>query len=225
MITSTTSAECTNPSAFDEFNKLRHATAGFWTANRIWDRFLSPAQRRRLGDDVEKAHRSHGVPGMWQKIHGGSLIQAVVELAVALGLASKLDGEWILRELDVPTSVAERIQAAVRSGGLVLVEQDRQVYWRRAQVDVAWHRHASLWRFLWILCKESTQGRAIDWNNFDEDAEPAYPSKRKSALKAQRGFPADLHALIKPAGKGKLKLDLPPSQIQLFSEGGDVKLF
>ena len=70
-------------------------------ATVLWDKVLTPAERKRLGKSLPDAYAKHaGTIGMWCKLRGGRGAQAVVTLARSLNLLADLDAAWLLRELE-----------------------------------------------------------------------------------------------------------------------------
>ncbi len=70
-------------------------------ATVLWDKVLTPAERKRLGKSLQDAYAKHGgTIGMWCKLRGGRGAQAVVSLAHTLNLLTDMDVAWLLRELE-----------------------------------------------------------------------------------------------------------------------------
>ena len=73
----------------------------FATAERMWDRLLSPAERRKLGGDLAAAYHRLGTVGMWAKARQTSDEQAVLEGSVGVGHLSQANYEWLQREMGI----------------------------------------------------------------------------------------------------------------------------
>jgi hypothetical protein len=198
------------------FHRIRAAVSAAW----LWDRVLTEAERRRLGGNLEPAWREHGTAGMWRKLRGVSLPRAVVEVARELNLMDERTRVWLLRELgEAPDDPAEALEAAIASGDLVLVERPREAYWRGQLLGVDWERRPVMWDFFWQVCRQAKVGQAVDHTTFNA-ADLDIVAHQKSRLRGLLGFPRDLGALIRPAGRYTQKLDMPRSQIRLFEVVG-----
>jgi hypothetical protein len=68
------------------------------SAQRVWDRMLTPADREALGGNRAEAISEGGSIGMWIRSHGGSGYSAIAELAHRLGFASAETRDWLLKE-------------------------------------------------------------------------------------------------------------------------------
>lgn len=200
---------------------------GTAAALRLWDRVLSADDRRRLGGDLEAAYARHGgAVGMWRQLHGVSVPRAVVAVAIAIGFLDTGTGQALLRALgEDPDNPADAVEAAVASGGLVLVEAPRQAFWEGEPVEVDWARHTSLWELLWALARASKGGGVVDAFALQErDArDRKFVTKRKCRLVNAPGFPLSLADSVVSAGRGTYRLDLPPASIRVFERGaGDA---
>lgn len=97
-------------------------TAEHWVQNlvgaeRLWERVLTPGERKRLGNNLPTSYqRCGGTIGIWLQVRGGTIQRAIVEAAHALGFLTEADRQWLLRELDEPSSSA---------GGQFLIEWNR----------------------------------------------------------------------------------------------------
>lgn len=187
------------------------------SAVRLWERVLSPADRQRLGGDMEQAFHKYGTVGMWQQLRGVSGERAVIDVARRLNLMDEATEEWLLREIgDLSDDPEAAIAAAVATGALVLVESPRAAYWEGEPIDIDWYDRSVLWTYLWELARHSKADQPIDSFTFGEHAAGDYVVKQKSRLSALEAFPVSLSDRIEPAGCGSQQLDLPPPQIRLF---------
>ena len=70
-------------------------------ATVLWDKVLTPPERKRLGKSLQDAYAKHGgIIGMWCYLRGGKCEQAVISLAHSLNRLSELDATWLLCELE-----------------------------------------------------------------------------------------------------------------------------
>src|SRR5436189_3980731 len=69
------------------------------SAVRLWERVLTPADRARLGGNMEQAFADHGTVGMWKKLRGVSGERAVIDVAHKLNLIDDETAEWLKREI------------------------------------------------------------------------------------------------------------------------------
>jgi hypothetical protein len=163
---------------------------------------------------------------MWIKLHGVSVPRAVVAVAVAIGFLDAGTGQTLLRALgEEPDDPGAAAEMAVASGGLVLVEVSRQVYWEGKPVEIDWGRHTAWWALLWELARASKAGATADEYTLrgGSSKDPKFITKQKYRLVTAAGFPPSLAALVAPAGRGTYRLGLPPARIRVFERGaGDA---
>jgi len=204
--------------AIQELQTAYHRIRPAMSAARLWERVLTPADRERLGGDMEEAYYSHGTVGMWTTLRGVSGERAVIDVAKKLNLMDDETAQWLLREIgDISDNPEEALAAAVATGALVLTESPRAAYWQGEEISIDWYERDALWTYLWELARNSKANRSIDRFSFGENASANYVVKQKSRLSAMAAFPLGLSDQIKSAGLGAQKLDLPPQQIRLFS--------
>lgn len=86
------------PKVKEELQTLYLRIAPKESARRMWDRLLTPAERRRLGNDFDAAFRTHKTVRMWMRARGVSQIRAIIEVAQGIGFLSETNAEWLLRE-------------------------------------------------------------------------------------------------------------------------------
>lgn len=190
------------------------------SAERMWTRHLTPGDRMRLGDDLEKAYYRFGTAGMWMQLHGVTRQKAVVDVAKKLGFLSDGDYEWLLRETGEVVEVEEAVSRAVASGDFVLVESPREAYWRGEKIEIDWYRHNALWEFLWEAGYRAKAGQPIDAFTFGENGGSNVVTRRKSRLRSMREFPNDLLDLLECDGRGTQRLTLPRKRIHVFEQTG-----
>lgn len=87
--------------ARDEIRQASLRVNNTAAATVLWDKVLTPAERKRLGKSLQDAYAKHGgTIGMWCKLRGGRGAQAVVSLAHTLNLLTDMDVAWLLRDLE-----------------------------------------------------------------------------------------------------------------------------
>lgn len=69
----------------DTTRRIQNATA----ARKLWNEIFNEEDRRRCDDDLENAYRNGGVIGMWQKARGGTIDDALLDAAHALGFLTE----------------------------------------------------------------------------------------------------------------------------------------
>jgi len=187
-------------------------------AERVWEQLLLPDDRVRLGGDLENAwSEHHSTVGMWQFLRGISVDRAVIELGQKLNLLTPENTEWLLREIGESADNPEQlVDKATESGALVLIEQPREAYWKTEMIEIDWETNPVLWNFLWELARHAKGNRPIDNLTFGDHKKDGYASKLKYRLVNDEVFPDELRQLIKPAGKGSIKLNLARSLIRIF---------
>lgn len=108
------------------------------------------------------------------------------------------------------------IEEAVASGGLVLVNQGRQVYWETHCIDQAWQRHTMPWKLLWQLGSKALHAAAVKEQDLD------LPSGALSKLattvnRLKNLLPLNLRQRIQPIrGERSYCLRLEQHRIHLF---------
>jgi hypothetical protein len=68
-------------------------------AERMWERLLTPRERKQLGDDLVGAFEVLGTVGIWEKVRGGSPARAVIEVAYGIGFLDQTSRDWLIREI------------------------------------------------------------------------------------------------------------------------------
>ncbi len=203
---------------FEELRTNLLRVQGPASAEKLWREILTDDDRQRLGGDLATAYASNRTIGLWMRLRGVSRPRAVIDLAAELGFIGENTKKWLLREInELATTIDETISAAIVSGALVLVENNRTAHWMGERIAIDWNKHAALWNFLWTLCEQAKGGGGVDRTHFGRDVDPNYGAKTKFRLSNTENFPHDLAALIKPAGRGTQKLDLQPERIHMFT--------
>jgi hypothetical protein len=132
--------------------------------------------------------------------------------------AALSDVKYLYRGSSPETSA---IDAAIATGGLVLIEAEQEAYWERNRIDCDWRRHRKAWEMLWKLAANARIASPV--NDIDLYGEPAAFStmaNRWSRLKQL--LPASLWNLVVPGRheRGQYKLTLPIHKIHLFDSRG-----
>jgi len=186
------------------------------SANRLWAE-MTDGERDSLGGNLLRAYNQGGTIGMWMRLRRVSQPRAIIELAYRLGFISKQRRDRLVCDIhENPSDVEEAVKQAIKSGDLVLVEDDRTVFWKGRKVRIDWHQHSALWSFFMKLCQQAKVGRGVDQLLFSRDFNPNYVTKITSRLCRMAAFPKKLAGLIIPAGLNTKRLDLPPGQIHVF---------
>jgi hypothetical protein len=85
--------------ALETLNTQRSRVNCAWSADRVWNRFLSDEDRKKLGDNLDSAYSDHhGLIGMWIKIRKVSVAQATIDLGFLLGFIDQPTKNWLLQE-------------------------------------------------------------------------------------------------------------------------------
>jgi hypothetical protein len=190
---------------------------GAQSAKLLWELVLTPAEKTRLGGDLETAFAAGGAVGMWVRLHGVSVVRAVIDVARALNYLNEVTGKWLLRETgesvddpeDIPTRVAPTAE-------LVLVERPRQAYWLGTAIPIEWDRHNAFWTYLWELATHAKLDEPLDRFAFSAEYAQDYLAKLKSRLSTMEGFPGSLADRITSEGEGTQRLNVRRNQIRLF---------
>jgi hypothetical protein len=188
-----------------------------FSALRLWERVLSEQDRAHLGGDFGSAYAELGTVGIWMKLRGVSPERALIDVAKKIGFITDETQEFLLRGIgDITDDPEAAIIEAAADGALVLVERPRAAYWKQEKLQVDWDAHPALWGYLFELCRNAKAGRPIDRLSFGDNFREDYFVKQKSRLSNVESFPPSLIDLIKPAGRGAQRLDIPPAQIRIF---------
>ncbi len=87
------------PDVAGELDVAYQRVKPFVSAERVWRRMLTEADRRKLGGDLEKAYGQHGTVGMWIKRRGVSIQRGVLDVAHEIGFLDPQTYRWLLSEL------------------------------------------------------------------------------------------------------------------------------
>lgn len=190
----------------------------------LWERHLTPAERKRLGESLNDAYAKGGVIDMWSKLRGCTGQRAVLDVAHLLNFLNDGDYNWLMREFQESLSGEDALQQAIEKNSLVLDGESRTAYWKGKQIEFGWTNNVP-WEFLCQLAKYAKLNKAIDQFAFGENASEKIVTKRKNKLSNVDGFPIELHDLIEPQGLGSQKLMLKAADIRIFEKHptGEIK--
>ena len=138
----------------------------FVVAAALWERVLTDADRRRVGDDLEGAYQScQGTAGMWMRLRGVSSARNCRGRGGSQS-ARPAHGAWLLRTFGEASGEPETDRdSAIASGALVLSEQPREAHWDNQRIaEVDWDRRTpSVDFFLGVVsARQSGFGRRSD---------------------------------------------------------------
>lgn len=202
----------------EELLRLIAHTTSFAAADRFWSRYLTPTQRKRLGNDFMKACKSHfGAMGFYKALHGTDDITAILETAKLLGFCDEPTATWILRDCGQPVTAEEKFAAAIKRGTLTILEDPREAYWESKRIETDWYKYNAMWNFLLILAENARCGKSVDSTCLGEFRERNAVNKLKSRLTNLPGFPITLSDAIKNAGRGSKRLDVTAESICIFA--------
>lgn len=203
--------------AITTYNKCWSRVIGFSAAEKVWNELLSNAERRRVGGDLDSALVANDdTIGIWKKVKGSSGRFAVIQIAFAIGFVTLHQRDWLLREFQLSSNLFD---AAIRSGGLVVMERPAVAYWKSEEVLLR-KKGAAPGRFLFQLAKCSKMGIPLNDDNWDDETSQNYFGNLKHQLIRKNSFPADLAKRIKPVESDQYIIDLPADQIRIFERDG-----
>jgi hypothetical protein len=85
MTTKSTSQAALSPQALEEARTQLGRVQPLASAERMWDRLFTAAERAQLGGNLLEAWRRLGTMGMWANVRGVSADEALLEIALKLG--------------------------------------------------------------------------------------------------------------------------------------------
>lgn len=200
---------------------------GLMAAEYLWNRVLTPDDRRRLGDDFEASYRDGGAAGMWMRLRGVSPVRAVIDVGIAMNLVDPNVGASLLRYFgEVPANPAEALSHAVAKGGLVIQEFPRKAWWQGEEITIDWSKQNRSWALLTELARQSKAGLAVDRLILDEDSinDQGYIRKLVSRLSRLKGFPATLKATIARKEMETYRFEINRDRIHIFVRGAGEML-
>jgi hypothetical protein len=139
-------------------------------------------------------------------------LETVDRIAAALGEVRHLNREMAPDE--------SKIDAAIASGGLVIVESERRVYWQREPVEADWRKHKKPWELLWKLAVNARMGAEVDHTDLYESARVSESTMRNRWSRLRAMIPGTLARHVEPGeNTATYRLVLPIARIFLFSAG------
>ena len=140
-------------------------------------------------------------------------LETMEQIAGALG-----DLKHMYRDLDAERPVVE---AAISTGGLVLIDAERAVYWEGGKIDQDWRRYRKAWLFLWKLAANARVALSVaDVDLYGRYAPPSTMHNRWSRLKEL--LPPSLRRQVVPGSgeRATYRLTIPINRLYLFDSPG-----
>lgn len=106
--------------------KSRIVPAG--SARRMWERLLTPGERRELGDDFESRYRELGTIGIWRRLKSCPQHRAVLDVAYGIEFLTEPTYRWLLRETEGAAVASEAAST----------EQTERPDWNRENGTFSW---------------------------------------------------------------------------------------
>jgi hypothetical protein len=116
-----------SPKAIQELRTCLYRIGSLASAQRLWDRHLTPSDRERLGGNLLRAHRKHDTFGLWSELRGITPDRAVVEVGQKLGFIRDVDVDWLLGEFGETRDGEEAMKGAIDDEGMSHRETARQL--------------------------------------------------------------------------------------------------
>lgn len=210
--------------AVEEFQTVEIRTQLLISAENLWERHFTAEERQRLGGNLNRAYCDcGGTAQMWQKLNGGTVVRALLDVAIRINVVSKGDYQWLLRECAEDVNPLDAMSAAINSGSLVLREVPREAYWNSSKIEIPWMKQNKLWNFLFLLAKHAKRGRSVDASTYGAERVNAV-TQWKSRLINTNGFPITLADLIHSAERGSQFLKVDAANIRIFVESRHDRL-
>jgi len=111
---------------------------------------------------------------------------------------------------------ASAVDEAIASGGLVMIEKTRKVYWECEEIGQSWGIHRKPWELLLILAQRTRLGASVDQSDlYPEPVSDSTMQNRPRRLKEL--LPPTLARLIVPGHERvTYRLELSPDKVHLF---------
>lgn len=199
----------------EQWNSANGFAQSVHVAERLRDTVFTEAENRRLEHDFDRLFPY----ALWQKVRGGTARQAIVAVCVATGFMSEEVGRALLKKYgETPMGDEASLEAAIAEGGLVFVEWPREVYWEKNRLDIDWSRLSQPWSFFLQLATLGNAGLGLDVATFrgPESAHGSSLRSLKGRLVNLPGFPPDLKAHVKRAGRGTYTLRTLKGRIRVL---------
>jgi hypothetical protein len=161
---------------------------------------------------------------MWQALHQVSRVQAIIDIALALGHLGLQDRDYLASHL-CSSDVETTIESAVKAGHFVILQRPPKVYWQTQEIELDWQKSKATWTYIWELGRSAKVGAILDREIFGEFIQRDYLTKQKSRLGTLLGEEwCKLLDLIVPAGGGSQEFTLDRNSIRLFETDGTGEL-
>jgi hypothetical protein len=137
-------------------------------------------------------------------------LETLDRIAGALG-----ELKYLYRDLAPEDSA---IDAAIATGGLVLIEKTREAYWEGEKIDQEWRTFRKPWEFLWQLASNAKSVSPV--NDMDLYGRPKpYSTVVNRWSRLKKLLPASLSRHVIPMGeeeRAMYRLKYPSNRIHLF---------
>ena len=174
------------------------------------------ASQQSQTDTNQPRITTRNVVHVYMRAHRLSAAKATVDIAVKIGLVTREAGDELLQSVNEPVGVEFEIDAAKSRLTLVIVEDERLVYWNGDVINVDWRKRSRLWEYLIALARNAKEGRptsSADLAFFDKTPRL---SDLKYKLKQQGEHLKEMCTLIKPAAKFEQVLAIEKGEIAFF---------
>lgn len=206
---------------FEAQRKFEDTARRLWfasTVERLYRVVLTEAERARLVElEVAPLQGHFGrCVRIWQALHGGSDVHALLNVAFATDWLSDTERRWLLREYGESEDPLAGLTVVCPADTLVIRLWPRAAYWNRERIAVDWSKHRTWWDYLWQLADRSRMGLLLEPSDLSSDSRDSqYLSKMKSRL-GKAGFPASLLDKIETDGQCH-RFALDRGQVRIYS--------
>jgi len=205
------------PKWHEEMNQLYFSVRTRQVSERLVQRVFTPIDKKNAQDFDENNVGALTGLEMWLQARGGTLGQAVVEIAYAVEMIGPQNRQWLLQQLGIEGEDAEAtVSIAIQSKELVVVDSAAPAaHWRQEEIAVPWRKRRKLWDYFVSLCRAAKQGKPLDHTDF-EQANPQHLKDWKHKLIHEPGFPQTLSDQMDVEG-GSHKLHVSGAKIEIFT--------
>jgi hypothetical protein len=110
------------------------------------------------------------------------------------------------------------VEAAIQTGGLVLVRQPPAAYWEKTEIEAEWDTNSKPFMLLWTLAEKAMSGRLVqDTDIWDEPGAKNRLAMVKGRLQGLLKKKPSLSMLISSVPKEGIRLTLDRRQIHLLA--------
>ena len=148
------------------------------------------------------------------KAHLRHCIEAIRELETLERIAAALGDLQHLYRGSSPELSA--IDAAIATGGLVLIKAEQTAHWERKRIDQDWRRHRKAWQMLWKLADNARIASPV--NDIDlYGKHVSYSTMYNRWARLEPLLPPSLYCRVSGgAERATYRLDIPINRIYLF---------